>query len=67
MIPRAGTDFGSVVIVGAGVCGLATALRLLERRPGLDVTLLEAEREAGGLARSITLAGIPASLATATP
>jgi protoporphyrinogen oxidase len=36
-------SFDSVVIVGAGVCGLATALRLLERRPSLDVTLLEAE------------------------
>ena len=32
-----------VVIVGAGIVGLATALRLLEKRPGLKVTVLEKE------------------------
>ena len=32
-----------VVIVGAGIVGLATALRLLERRPELRVTVLEKE------------------------
>jgi (S)-2-hydroxyglutarate dehydrogenase len=32
-----------VVVVGAGIVGLATAHRLLERRPTLRVTVLEAE------------------------
>ena len=32
-----------VAIVGAGIVGLATALRLLERKPDLDVVVLEKE------------------------
>jgi L-2-hydroxyglutarate oxidase LhgO len=32
-----------VAIIGAGIVGLATALRLLERRPGLAVVVLEKE------------------------
>src|SRR5579859_7198101 len=39
-----------VVIVGAGVAGLAAAWRL--RRAGLDFVVLELERAAGGTARS---------------
>jgi L-2-hydroxyglutarate oxidase LhgO len=34
-----------VVIVGAGIVGLATALRLLQQRPDADVLVLEKERE----------------------
>lgn len=34
-----------VVVVGGGVVGLATALNLLERQPGLSVTVLEKESE----------------------
>lgn len=32
-----------IVVVGGGIIGLATAYRLLERIPGLDVTVLEKE------------------------
>ncbi|MEO8376692.1 MAG: FAD-dependent oxidoreductase, partial [Candidatus Sumerlaeota bacterium] len=42
-----------VLILGAGVCGLAAAWRLLEKDPSLDVTLLEVGEEPGGLARSL--------------
>ena len=34
-----------VAIIGGGIVGLATALRLLERRPSLRLVLLEKERE----------------------
>ncbi len=34
-----------VVVVGGGIVGLATALTLLERRPGSDVLVLEKEAE----------------------
>ncbi len=37
----------SVLIVGGGLVGLATAWRLLERHPGLEVTLLEKEAQVG--------------------
>lgn len=37
----------SVLIVGGGLVGLATAWRLLERCPGLTVTLLEKEAQVG--------------------
>jgi L-2-hydroxyglutarate oxidase LhgO len=36
-------DRADVVIIGAGIVGLATALRLLEQRPDLDVVILEKE------------------------
>jgi protoporphyrinogen/coproporphyrinogen III oxidase len=38
-----------VVVVGGGVAGLATAHRLLELDPSVDVTVLEASGRAGGL------------------
>ena len=41
-----------VVIVGGGVAGLATAHRLLEADPALDVTVLESEPVVGGRLRS---------------
>jgi protoporphyrinogen oxidase len=44
-----------VTILGAGVCGLATAIRLLTRDHGLEVTLLESGDRVGGLARSLTI------------
>ncbi len=37
------------------MCGLAAAWRLLEKDPSLDVTLLEAGEEPGGLARSLVV------------
>jgi oxygen-dependent protoporphyrinogen oxidase len=37
-----------VVIVGGGISGLTLAYRLQERRPELDITVLEAEGRAGG-------------------
>lgn len=39
------TDRFEVVIVGAGIVGLATAYRLLEARPGLRLAVLEKEDE----------------------
>ena len=36
-------DHADVAIIGAGIVGLATALRLLQRRPDLRVVLLEKE------------------------
>ncbi|MCB2154651.1 FAD-dependent oxidoreductase [bacterium] len=50
------------LIIGSGICGLATAVRLLENDPELDVTLLESEDQPGGLARSLTLDGHVADL-----
>jgi protoporphyrinogen oxidase len=51
-----------ILILGAGVCGLAAAYRLLENDPTLHVTLLEQEERPGGLARSLTLNGQVADL-----
>jgi L-2-hydroxyglutarate oxidase len=39
------TDRYDVVIIGGGILGLATALRLLEQRPGLTIAILEKEAE----------------------
>ena len=39
------TDRRDVVIVGGGIVGLATAYRLLERRPDLRLTVVEKEAE----------------------
>jgi oxygen-dependent protoporphyrinogen oxidase len=41
-----------VVVVGAGVAGLATAHRLLRADPGLDVTVLESRSTVGGRLRT---------------
>ncbi|MDW8273216.1 MAG: 1-hydroxycarotenoid 3,4-desaturase CrtD [Chitinophagales bacterium] len=43
------------VIIGSGVAGLATALRL--RKRGFDVTVLEAQAQTGGKAKRITKEG----------
>jgi oxygen-dependent protoporphyrinogen oxidase len=47
-----------VVIVGGGVAGLATAHRLLEADPALDVTVLESEPVVGGRLRTATVGGL---------
>lgn len=39
------TERHDVAVVGGGIVGLATAYRLLQRRPGLRLVLLEKERE----------------------
>jgi L-2-hydroxyglutarate oxidase LhgO len=39
------TDRYDVVVVGGGIVGLATSLRLLEARPGLRIAILEKEEE----------------------
>src|SRR6476659_10062315 len=39
------TDRFDVAVVGGGIVGLATALRLTERRPDLQVAILEKEPE----------------------
>ncbi len=41
-----------VVVVGAGVSGLATAMRLRDRAPTLEVSVLEASERIGGLVRT---------------
>lgn len=43
----AASDRVDVAVVGAGIVGLATALRLLEQRPALRLTILEREAEVG--------------------
>jgi oxygen-dependent protoporphyrinogen oxidase len=50
-----------VVVVGAGVTGLATANRLVRDGAGaVDVTVLEASSRVGGLVRTTPFAGLPA-------
>lgn len=44
-----------VVVVGAGVAGLATAYRLLEADPAFDVTVLEAADAPGGKLTSVAV------------
>jgi choline dehydrogenase-like flavoprotein len=47
-----------VVVVGAGISGLATAYRLLEARNGFDVVVLEAGDAPGGKIRSAMVGGV---------
>ena len=47
-----------VVVVGAGVAGLATAYRLVSGSPSTDVVVLEADDEPGGKVRSATVGGL---------
>lgn len=42
-----------IVILGAGITGLACAWKILKDNPAMQVTLLEQEEEPGGLAKSI--------------
>src|SRR5262245_57615607 len=41
-----------VVIIGAGISGLALANRLRQRQPGTDITLLESDSRPGGKVRT---------------
>jgi protoporphyrinogen oxidase len=43
-----------IVILGAGIAGLAAGWKLLRTNPEFDVTILEKDSEPGGLAKSIT-------------
>jgi protoporphyrinogen/coproporphyrinogen III oxidase len=57
--PSAGTGPPSrVVVVGAGIAGLAAAARLTERAPGLEVTVLESAPTIGGKLALGEVAGI---------
>jgi protoporphyrinogen/coproporphyrinogen III oxidase len=47
-----------VVVVGAGVSGLASAYRLVRERPGLDVTVIEASERLGGKLASVHVGGL---------
>ncbi|MBW8794571.1 MAG: protoporphyrinogen oxidase [Streptomyces sp.] len=55
-----GTGTGRVVVVGAGIAGLAAAHRLLER--GARVTVLEASERVGGKLLPGEIAGVRADL-----
>lgn len=48
---------GRVVVVGAGISGLACAHRIAERRPDLEVVVLEASERTGGKIRTTPFAG----------
>lgn len=52
-----GSGTGRVVIVGAGITGLACAHRLLVKRPGTQVTVVDAADRVGGLIRTSPFAG----------
>lgn len=54
------TDTGQVIVVGAGIAGLAAAHRLLER--GLRVTVLEASERVGGKLLPGEIAGVRVDL-----
>ena len=47
-----------VVVVGAGITGLAAAHRLVVDRPDLDVAVLEATERAGGKLVTSPFAGL---------
>ena len=47
-----------VVVVGAGVSGLAAARRLVQELPGARVTVLEASPRVGGSLRTAEVAGV---------
>lgn len=46
-----------VLVIGAGISGLVTAMTLRERRPELDVQVIDISAQAGGKLRTGTLAG----------
>src|SRR5262249_55994094 len=48
-----------IVVVGAGISGLATAFRLRQRRPDAAITVLESAPRAGGKIGTETHHGFP--------
>ncbi len=48
-----------VVVIGAGIAGLAAAWELSRRVPAAEVLVLEGAAEIGGKLRTRTVAGIP--------
>ena len=54
-LPRESCD---VLVVGAGIAGLVTALRLRRARPELDVQIVDVAPYAGGKLRTAELAGV---------
>lgn len=54
----------NIIIVGAGISGLTSALRIRQRSPDLEVTILEASNQAGGQLRATHLGEIGAKWLT---
>ena len=52
LVNQALADEGHVVVVGAGLSGLAAAYRLREARPDVRITILERSNRAGGVIRT---------------
>jgi len=51
-----------IVILGAGIAGLATAWKILRSNPEYQVTLIERDLIPGGLAKSVSWKGCPLDL-----
>jgi protoporphyrinogen/coproporphyrinogen III oxidase len=58
MTEHATASRGRVVVVGAGISGLAVAFRLLSRAPELDVVVLEAADHPGGKLATVDVGGL---------
>ena len=58
--PLAGDAHADVVIVGGGYTGMWTAWQLLEREPGIDLVLLEADESAARGRAAATAASVTA-------
>lgn len=52
----------SVAIVGAGICGLSAALRLINRDPAVRVTIVDAADRPGGIIQTKSIDGFLAEL-----
>ncbi|MCD6386511.1 NAD(P)-binding protein [Candidatus Sumerlaeota bacterium] len=48
-----------IALLGAGIAGLATAYRVAQSNNEHEIIIFEKESRPGGLARSVTIAGIP--------
>ena len=49
-----------IIIVGAGICGLICARTLIKQ--GINVTIIEADKQSGGIIKETTLNNIPVEL-----